>query len=61
MFTTLIETIEDSLELLGGKGRSLAKMKMAGFNVPGGFVVTADAYRTFIEENGLQLDILSKA
>ena len=61
MFTTLIETIEDSLELLGGKGRSLAKMKMAGFNVPGGFVVTADAYRTFIEENGLQLDILSEA
>ena len=61
MFTTLIETREDSLELLGGKGRSLAKMKMAGFNVPGGFVVTADAYRTFIEENGLQLDILSKA
>ena len=61
MFTTLIETIEDSLELLGGKGRSLAKMKMAGLNVPGGFVVTADAYRTFIEENGLQLDILSEA
>ena len=61
MFTTSIETKEDSLELLGGKGRSLAKMKTAGFNVPGGFLVTADAYRAFIIDNGLQSDILGEA
>ena len=46
MFTKLIETIEDSLELLGGKGRSLAKMKMAGFNVPGGFVAVSYTHLT---------------
>ena len=34
MFTTPINTAEDSLERVGGKGRSLAKMARAGFAVP---------------------------
>jgi pyruvate,water dikinase len=61
MFTTPIKTKEDSLELIGGKGRSLAKMACAGFNVPGGFLVTADTYRKFVADNGLQEAILEKA
>jgi len=32
----------------GGKGASLARLAQAGFPVPGGFVVTAPAYREFI-------------
>lgn len=61
MYITPIKTEEDSLELIGGKGRSLAKMASAGFNVPGGFLVTADSYREFVAGNGLQETILEKA
>ena len=37
----------------GGKGANLGEMTAAGLAVPTGFVVTADAYRAFISENGL--------
>lgn len=60
-YTTAIKTKEDSLELIGGKGRSLAKMASAGFNVPDGFLVTADAYRSFVSDNNLQQQILDLA
>ena len=61
MYTTPINTTEDSLERIGGKGRSLAKMACAGFDVPGGFLVTADTYRRFVADNDLQSAILEKA
>lgn len=61
MFTTPINTTEDSLEILGGKGRSLARMVRNGFAVPGGFLVTADSYRQMVAENKLQTAILEKA
>ena len=61
MFTEPINTIKDSLELVGGKGRSLARMMNAGFDVPGGFLVTTETYRAFIAENGLQAQILEFA
>ncbi|MGI9262834.1 MAG: PEP/pyruvate-binding domain-containing protein, partial [Woeseiaceae bacterium] len=61
MFTLPIKTTEDSLERIGGKGRSLAKMACAGFDVPGGFLVTADSYRKFIADNDLQPRILEQA
>lgn len=35
-------------ELTGGKGASLATLTQAGFPVPPGMIVTADAYRAFI-------------
>lgn len=60
-FTTAMSTQEDSLESVGGKGRSLAKLANAGFKVPGGFQVFADAYRNFIAENKLQSQILTLA
>ena len=37
----------------GGKGANLAALAAAGFPVPGGFVVTTDAYSTFIEGSGV--------
>ena len=61
MFTTSLATDQDALERVGGKGRSLSKMVREGFNVPTGFIVTADAYRSFIADNGLQTEIVSDA
>ena len=46
-FILPMDTTDDALELIGGKGRSLAKMSNAGLNVPSGFHLTADAYRAF--------------
>ena len=37
----------------GGKGHTLARLHRAGFAVPPGFIVTADAYRTTTANNGL--------
>ena len=54
-------TDDDGLEVVGGKGRSLARMAKAGFNVPGGFVITAAAYRSFVATNRLQQKIVSLA
>ena len=51
----------DSLEIVGGKGRSLAKLTNAGFDVPGGFQITTQAYRQFVTEHNLQSQILELA
>ena len=60
-YTTTLDTKNDSLEVVGGKGRSLAKMTNAGFHVPGGFQVTTSAYRSFVSDNKLQERILDLA
>jgi len=43
-----LDTKDDALEVVGGKGRSLAKLANAGFQVPGGFQITTAAYRRFV-------------
>ena len=43
----------DDLETVGGKAASLGEMTAADLPVPPAFVVTADTYRTFIEETGI--------
>ena len=43
-----------NIALAGGKGASLGKLVRAGFPVPGGFVVSTQAYTAFIEANDLQ-------
>ena len=52
---------DDGLEVVGGKGRSLARMAKASFNVPGGFIITAAAYRSFVATHNLQEKIVSLA
>jgi len=42
-----------SLENVGGKGASLARLSGAGFPVPGGFHISTEAYRAFVAANGL--------
>ena len=39
------------LETAGGKGANLARLTRAGFQVPGGFIISTDAYRAFVESN----------
>ena len=48
-----------TLNIVGGKGASLAKLANAGLSVPGGFHVTSDAYKQFVAENNLQPRILA--
>ena len=60
-FTTPLDTEDDGLEVVGGKGRSLARMARAGFSVPGGFQVTTAAYRTFVSDHDLGERILELA
>jgi len=48
-----------TLETVGGKGLSLAKMINAGFPVPDGFHITTAAYRYFVDANRLQPQILA--
>ena len=40
-------------ELVGGKALNLGILIKNGFNIPPGFVITTEAYRSFIEENNL--------
>ncbi|MBI5954734.1 MAG: pyruvate, phosphate dikinase [Chloroflexi bacterium] len=48
-----------TLETVGGKGMSLAKLARAGLPVPDGFHITTEAYRQFVAVNDLQMKILS--
>lgn len=40
---------KDDIALVGGKGANLGEMTKAGFPVPPGFIVTANAYRHFLD------------
>ena len=48
-----LHTNHAALALVGGKGANLAKLAGAGFPVPGGFLVTTEAYRAYVEANQL--------
>ncbi|MFW5900453.1 MAG: pyruvate, water dikinase [Halodesulfurarchaeum sp.] len=49
----------DDIGSVGGKGASLGEMTEAGLPVPPGFVVTADTYRTFIEDTGIDEELFA--
>lgn len=51
-------TTDATLDLVGGKGRSLARMAMAGLPVPAGFHLTTSAYQRFIQENNIRDTLL---
>ena len=48
---------KDNINQVGGKGANLGEMTKFGIPVPPGFVVTAQAYFYFLEENNLQSKI----
>lgn len=47
----LEEVGKEDIAIVGGKGASLGEMLRAELPVPGGFAVTAQAFRRFIDEN----------
>ncbi len=53
----LEEVGKDDVSVVGGKGASLGEMINVGAPVPGGFAVTAQAYRDFIDRSGIADDI----
>lgn len=48
---------KEDIPEVGGKGANLGEIAQAGFPVPNGFVVKANAYWAFINENNLTLKI----
>lgn len=48
------EINKNDVALVGGKGANLGEMVQAGFPVPGGFIVTAEAYYQFLNANKLR-------
>ncbi|MCM1055017.1 MAG: PEP-utilizing enzyme [Bacteroides sp.] len=50
---------KDDVMTAGGKGANLGEMTRAGLNVPSGFAVTANAYRSFLAENNIDREIQS--
>lgn len=54
VITALNDPLTRELRRSGGKGANLAALTMAGLPVPEGFVVTTDAYRTFVESHALE-------
>lgn len=60
-FILPLDAANATLELVGGKGASLARMAAARLPVPSGFHITTAAYRRFVNENGLQNRILAAA
>ena len=47
------------VDTVGGKAASLGELTDAGLPVPPGFAVTADTYRTFIEEAGIDDELFA--
>ena len=56
-----LDSPQATLELVGGKGASLARMAAARLPVPPGFHVTTAAYRRYVEENHIGDKILAVA
>ena len=55
----LEEVGKEDIAIVGGKGASLGEMIRAELPVPGGFAVTAQAFRRFIDENGISDELFS--
>jgi pyruvate,water dikinase len=49
----------DDVAAVGGKGASLGELATAGLPVPPAFVVTAETYRNFIEEAGIDEELFA--
>ena len=53
-----LDSANATLEVVGGKARSLARLAAAGLPVPPGFLISTGAYKAFVEANALQESIL---
>ncbi len=55
-FFSWTEAFQAGVEVAGGKGWNLGRLKWYGFKIPAGGVLGAGAYQSFIEENNLLKD-----
>ena len=51
---------ENQLDIVGGKGVNLGIMISNNIQVPDGFIITAYAYKNYLEYNGILKDIEEK-
>jgi len=49
----LDDVTADDFDSVGGKGASLGELTAAGLPVPPGFIVSAETYRSFLDETGI--------
>ena len=56
-----LDATEATHNLVGGKGKSLARLARMGLPVPPGFHLTTAAYRRFVEANDMQPAIMGHA
>lgn len=52
-FLTWDEAVQSGVQAAGGKGWNLGRLAQYGFKIPGGGVLTTQAYEEFIKYNGL--------
>ncbi len=57
MIKWLKDISNEEFELVGGKAYNLGVMLQAGMMVPDAFVITSDAYKAYISENGISREI----
>lgn len=55
------ELTKDDVALAGGKGANLGELSRAGFRVPRGFVITAQAYLSAMSAGGMRAFLLERA
>ncbi len=55
------EVNKESIPIVGGKGANLGEMTAAKFPIPGGFIVTAQAYMDYVTRSGIQKEIIQLA
>ena len=60
MVLDFIDIKKEDISLAGGKGANLGELISADINVPKGFVITADSYKAFLKENGIEEIIRNK-
>src|SRR5262245_56619084 len=56
-----LDAADPSLTLCGGKGANLTRLIMAGFRLPGGFLITTNAYHLYIKAHNLEDWIIETA
>lgn len=56
MYIKFFKDIDEN-DIVGGKGANLANMLQHGFNVPNGFVISANIFNSFLDENHIKEDI----
>ena len=60
MYVIKFEDLSKSdIGIAGGKGANLGELTQAGIPVPPGFVVTAQAYEKFMEDSGINGQVMS--